>query len=134
MFAMCRLPWSLIRRQRCTNHGLVASFNPEATEREQVVSQAMTDDWMNEHAEIWPSKIRRWGRYPVADKRGELMNSAFLYQSLYEATCRLRFQPNRDSRPSLEERQPSRGSMSDWLYLIGSFCFVAGTLLNMVQR
>ena len=23
--------------------------------------------------------------------------------------------------------------MSNWLYLIGSFCFVAGTLLNMVD-
>jgi hypothetical protein len=30
--------------------------------------------------------------------------------------------------------QTSRGSMSDWLYLIGSFCFVAGTIFNMVQR
>jgi len=43
-------------------------------------------------------------------------------------------QPERDPRPRPGARQTSRGSMSNWLYLIGSFCFVAGTLLNMVQR
>jgi hypothetical protein len=42
--------------------------------------------------------------------------------------------PERDPGPWPGSRQTSRGSMSNWLYLIGSFCFVAGTLLNMVQR
>jgi hypothetical protein len=43
----------------------------------------------------------------------------------------LRFSQVNQVQPA---RQTSRGSMSNWLYLIGSFCFVAGTLLNMVQR
>jgi hypothetical protein len=46
----------------------------------------------------------------------------------------LQVQTARDPRPCPEARQTSRGSMSDWLYLIGSFCFVAGTIISMVQR
>jgi hypothetical protein len=46
----------------------------------------------------------------------------------------LQVQPERDPRLCPGARQTSRGGMSNWLYLIGSFCFVAGTLLNMVQR
>jgi hypothetical protein len=90
--------------------------------------------WMKEHAETWSRKIRLGGRYSAADKQGALTKSTFLDQSVHEVTGQLRFQPERDSRSCPEERQTSRGSMSDWLYLIGSFCFVAGTLLNMVQR
>ena len=45
----------------------------------------------------------------------------------------LQVQPERDPRPCPGARQTSRGSMSNWLYLIGSFCFVAGTLLNMAD-
>ncbi len=97
----------------------------------------MADDWMNEHAETSPIKIRRWARSPATEKQRKLQKLNFLDQmSLYEAMCRITFKSNsaRDPRPQPGERQTSRGSMSDWLYLIGSFCFVAGTIINMVQR
>jgi hypothetical protein len=42
--------------------------------------------------------------------------------------------PNALNVPCPGARQTSRDSMSNWLYLIGSFCFVAGTLLDMMQR
>ena len=55
--------------------------------------------------------------------------------SLYEAKCRITFKFNQSAIQDLSPgaRQTSRGSMSNWLYLIGSFCFVAGTLLNMAD-
>jgi hypothetical protein len=53
----------------------------------------------------------------------------------YEAMRLITFKFNQSAIQDLVlERQTSRGGMSNWLYLIGSFCFVAGTLLNMVQR
>jgi hypothetical protein len=55
--------------------------------------------------------------------------------NLRDAMCRIAFKFKHTAIQSLlEQAKLSRGSMSNWLYLIGSFCFVAGTLINMVQR
>ena len=113
--------------------------------RELLVAIAMADKWMNEHAENPPFKTRRSTQYLATDKQRERLKLAILEQvSLSEAMSdHLRLQPERDLRPCPGARQTWGGrmtnwlylsSMSDWLYLIGSFCFVAGTLLNMVQR
>jgi hypothetical protein len=112
---------------------------------ERLVALAMADEWMNEYTDTSPGKIRRWARSPATDKQRKRLKLANLEQtSLCEATPdHLQLQPERDLRPCPGARETSGGrmtnwlylsSMSDWLYLIGSFCFVAGTLLNMVER
>lgn len=113
---------------------------------ERLVVPAIVNEGFGEHRRRdSPGNTKRWVRSFDTDRRREHSKRRILDQMSLSETMpdHLQFPPERNPRPVPDTRRTSGGrmtnwlylsSMSDWLYLIGSFCFVAGTLLNMVQR